>query len=102
MTRLLSPTPAFNGGAASRNQMGQDDETVNPSLDQYSEVVWIDEGSWADGGTVLVLRRIRMLMDDWDILDRGGKEIVVGTSLDTGAPLRGSKYERWGRFHRTQ
>ena len=87
---FLSPTPAFNGGEASRNQMGQVDGTVNPNLDQYSEVVWIDEGSWADGGTVLILRRIRMLMDDWDILDRSAKEIVVGTSLETGAPLTGT------------
>jgi dye decolorizing peroxidase len=88
---FLSPTPASEGGAASRNQMGQVDGTVNPDLNQYSEVVWIDDGSWAAGGSVLVLRRIRMLMDDWDILDRGAKEIVVGTSLETGAPLTGSK-----------
>ena len=86
---FLSPTPAAEGGNASRNQMGQVDGTVNPTLDQYAQVVWIDDGSWADGGTVLVLRRIRMLMDDWDVLDRSAKEIVVGRSIETGAPLTG-------------
>jgi dye decolorizing peroxidase len=88
---FLSPTPASDGGDASRNQMGQVDGTVNPTLDQYSQAVWIDDGSWAEGGTVLVLRRIRMLMDDWDILDRSAKEIVVGRSIETGAPLGGQK-----------
>lgn len=86
---FLSPTPAAKGGNASRNQMGQVDGTVNPTLDQYAQAVWIDDGSWADGGTVLVLRRIRMLMDDWDVMDRSAKEIVVGRSIDTGAPLTG-------------
>lgn len=86
---FLSPTPAAAGGTASRNQMGQVDGTINPTLDQYAQAVWIDDGSWADGGTVLVLRRIRMLMDDWDVLDRSAKEIVVGRSIETGAPLTG-------------
>jgi dye decolorizing peroxidase len=88
---FLSQTPASEGGNASRNQMGQVDGTINPALDQYSQAVWIDDGSWADGGTVLVLRRIRMLMDDWDVLDRSAKEIVVGRSIETGAPLTGVK-----------
>lgn len=87
---FISPTPGADGGSASRNLMGQVDGTVNPAVDQFSEVVWIDDSSWADGGTVLVLRRIRMQLDTWDALDRPAKEIAMGRTLDTGAPLGGS------------
>ncbi|MCF8539319.1 MAG: Dyp-type peroxidase [Candidatus Nanopelagicales bacterium] len=86
---FISPTPGTEGGKASRNLMGQVDGTVNPQLDQFDEVVWINDGSWADGGTVLVLRRIRMMMNDWDLIDRPAKEIALGRTLDTGAPLGG-------------
>ena len=70
--------------------MGQVDGTVNPARGEFDQIVWIDDGSWANGGTVLVLRRIHMLMDDWDLMDRGAKELAVGRSLDTGAPLGGA------------
>ena len=86
---FISPTPGTESGKASRNLMGQVDGTVNPQLDQFDEVVWINDGSWADGGTVLVLRRIRMMMNDWDLIDRPAKEIALGRTLDTGAPLGG-------------
>lgn len=86
---FISPTPGTEGGKASRNLMGQVDGTVNPQLDQFDDVVWINDGSWADGGTVLVLRRIRMMMNDWDLIDRPAKEIALGRTLDTGAPLGG-------------
>lgn len=88
---FISPTPGTPVGSASRNLMGQVDGTINPSLQQFDEVVWINDSSWADGGTVLVLRRIRMLLDTWDALDRPAKEIAMGRTLDTGAPLGGSK-----------
>lgn len=75
-----------------RNLMGQVDGTVNLNtandLDRY---VW-DDGAgepWFAGGTVLVLRRIRAEMDSWDELDRRSKELVVGRTLGTGAPLTG-------------
>lgn len=87
---FISPTPGTEGGRASRNLMGQVDGTVNPQLDQFDDVVWINDGSWADGGTVLVLRRIRMMMNDWDLIDRPAKEIALGRTLDTGAPLGGA------------
>lgn len=87
---FISPTPGSDGGAASRNLMGQVDGTVNPAVDQFNEVVWIDDSSWADGGTVLVLRRIRMQLETWDALDRPAKEIAMGRTLDTGAPLGGT------------
>lgn len=87
---FISPTPGTDNGKSSRNLMGQVDGTVNPTPDQFNEVVWVEDDSWAQGGTVLILRRIRMLMDEWDQLDRSAKEIAVGRTLDSGAPLGGA------------
>jgi dye decolorizing peroxidase len=76
-----------------RNLMGQVDGTVNPvpGTPDFAEVVWDDERPqpWMAGGTLMVLRRIRMELDAWDELDRGSRELVVGRRLDTGAPLTG-------------
>lgn len=82
--------PAVPGSLSTRNLMGQVDGTVNPQpgTPQFDEVVWIDEGDdWVVGGTVLVLRRIRMHLDEWEILDRSTQEVVIGRHIDTGAPL---------------
>jgi len=86
-----SPRPAVPGGSTTRNLMGQVDGTVNPQPGEFADVVWIDDGTeWYSGGTILVLRRIRMLMDTWEILDRTTQETVIGRHLDTGAPLGGT------------
>lgn len=85
-----SPQPALPGSHASRNLMGQVDGTVNPrtGTPDFDEVVWLPDGTdWWSNGTVLVLRRIRMLLDTWEILDRSAQEAVIGRRLDTGAPL---------------
>lgn len=77
-------------GKTQRNLMGQVDGTDNPDLntEDFSNLVWINEGpTWAIGGTQLVLRRIRMNLDTWDMLGRDAKEEVIGRHLDTGAPL---------------
>ena len=77
-----------------RNLMGQVDGTANLHDDAaFDRHVW-DHGAqqpWFDGGTVLVLRRIRAEMDTWDELDRASKELTVGRRLDTGAPLTGQR-----------
>jgi dye decolorizing peroxidase len=86
---FVSPIPGTPSGSASRNLMGQVDGTVNPDVNEFDEVVWIDDSGWANGGTVLVLRRIRMMMDEWDQLERPAKEIAIGRTLETGAPLGG-------------
>lgn len=82
--------PAVPGSSSTRNLMGQVDGTVNPQPGSpaFDEVVWIGDGAdWVVGGTVLVLRRIRMHLDEWEILDRSTQEIVIGRHIDTGAPL---------------
>lgn len=89
-----SPTPANEGGRAGRNMMGQVDGTVNPvpGSAQFDTVVWSNGDSvWNAGGTVVVIRRIRMLLDEWDRMDTGAKELVIGRTLETGAPLGGQE-----------
>lgn len=76
-------------GETPRNRFGQLDGTVNPRTEEeFDEIVWIDSGpEWLRGGTSMVIRRIDMLIDLWELLDRTGREEVVGRTLDTGAPL---------------
>ena len=73
-----------------RNLFGQIDGSANAQLgsEHFSEVVWIPEGPWA-GGTSMVMRRIRMDLDGWDEVDRSARETSTGTRLDDGAPLSG-------------
>ncbi len=80
-------------GASPRNLMGQVDGTVNiaPGTPDFERLVWDDGAAqpWLRGGTSLVLRRIAMKLDTWDEIDRDGRELTVGRTLDTGAPLTG-------------
>ena len=73
-----------------RNLFGQLDGSANAALgsDHFSRVVWIDQGPFA-GGTSMVIRRIRMDLDGWDEVDRLARENSTGTRLDTGGPLTG-------------
>ena len=62
-------------GATARNMFGQKDGTVNPrSEEDFAAQVWIDKGpQWANGGTAMVVRRIRMNVDTWEKLDRSSR-----------------------------
>lgn len=77
-------------GTTMRNLFGQVDGTSNPQpgTADFDQVVWSDDG-WMAGGTSAVVRRIRMDLDKWDRLDRGGREQSVGRYLHNGAPLTG-------------
>ena len=84
--------PVVGEMGSMRNLMGQVDGTVNPVDEQWDEAVWVSASQpWADGGTVLVLRRIVLHMDTWDELDRSAKELMIGRTLGTGAPLGGER-----------
>lgn len=74
-----------------RNFFGQKDGTINPRTDQeFQDVAWIDAGpAWMHNGSCMVVRRIAMNLDTWEELDRGSREVSVGRTLDTGAPLTG-------------
>ncbi|MFJ8742722.1 iron uptake transporter deferrochelatase/peroxidase subunit [Embleya sp. NPDC127516] len=79
-----------------RNLMGQIDGTNNPKPadPKFDEKIFVtaaagpDQG-WLTGGTYVVFRRIRMLLDAWDGLDKAHQERVIGRTKDTGAPLSG-------------
>ncbi|GAB3971522.1 iron uptake transporter deferrochelatase/peroxidase subunit [Actinoallomurus acanthiterrae] len=80
--------------ATPRNLMGQLDGTGNPrpgdpGLDRSVFVGPDGDPAWMRGGSYLVFRRIRMLLDEWDTLSRHRQEQIVGRRKDTGAPLSG-------------
>ncbi|OLT20960.1 hypothetical protein BJF81_03670 [Ornithinimicrobium sp. CNJ-824] len=88
--------PGEQAGLAFRNEFGQVDGTVQPDVaDRDADLLWIGPASashpgWV-GGSSLVLRRIRMDMEDWERADRVAREHAVGRDLATGAPLTGGE-----------
>ncbi|MYS79722.1 iron uptake transporter deferrochelatase/peroxidase subunit [Embleya scabrispora] len=81
-----------------RNLMGQIDGSNNPKPadPKFDEKIFVTgpagagpEQGWLTGGTYVVFRRIRMLLDAWDGLDKAHQERVIGRTKDTGAPLSG-------------
>lgn len=86
------PQPGPGAGQTPRNLLGQVDGTANPEpgTDDFDRTVWIPDGAAAEGSTV-VLRRIRMHLDRWDLVGRRDRELVIGRRLDTGAPLTGDE-----------
>jgi deferrochelatase/peroxidase EfeB len=77
-----------------RNLMGFKDGTANikaedtAAMDRY---VWVGgEGpGWMRGGTYLVTRRIRMLLEVWDRSSLEDQEQTIGRAKYSGAPLGG-------------
>ncbi|MFD3684759.1 Dyp-type peroxidase [Nocardiopsis sp. NPDC058631] len=90
-----SAAAADDPAATPRNLMGQIDGTVNPHASDplFGPQVLAAHPepslAWMDGGTYLVVRRIRMLLDDWYSLDPADREAVIGRRLSSGAPLGG-------------
>lgn len=83
---------AIPSGYTMRNHFGQLDGTGNPGLAEFDDVVWINDGpEWLRGGTAMVVRRIEMHLDTWDMLDRPSREAVIGRTLGNGAPLTGTE-----------
>ncbi len=77
-----------------RNLMGQIDGTNNPKPSEadFEQRVFVPaKGSpaWMAGGSYAVVRRIRMLLDDWDHLSTARQEKVIGRRKSDGAPLSG-------------
>ena len=77
-----------------RNLMGQVDGTGNPepSGPGFDERVFVPRGgepAWMAGGSYAVVRRIRMLLDDWDETPLAEQEKVIGRRKSDGAPLSG-------------
>ncbi|MCZ0988203.1 iron uptake transporter deferrochelatase/peroxidase subunit [Streptomyces diastatochromogenes] len=77
-----------------RNLMGQIDGTRNPKpadadFDQRIFVPASGEPAWMANGSYAVVRRIRMLLDDWEKLSLTAQEAVIGRRKADGAPLSG-------------
>lgn len=88
-----------------RNLMGQIDGTGNPkpSDSDFDQRIFVppsgardgsspDSGpeyDWLAGGSYAVVRRIRMLLDDWEKLPVDRQERVIGRRKADGAPLSG-------------
>ncbi|MFE5729324.1 iron uptake transporter deferrochelatase/peroxidase subunit [Streptomyces sp. NPDC056528] len=79
-----------------RNLMGQVDGTRNPKPadPDFDRRIFVPAGAtgveeWMAGGSYAVVRRIRMLLDDWEKLPLGEQEKVIGRRKSDGAPLTG-------------
>lgn len=88
-------TRASGGAGTHRNLMGQLDGTANPDPvadpTRLPRVLVTGPGApiWADGGSYVVVRRIRMLLDHWEGLPAQHREQAVGRRVADGAPLTG-------------
>jgi deferrochelatase/peroxidase EfeB len=79
-----------------RNLMGMKDGTANiraEDTEAMSRFVWVGgEGpAWMRGGSYLVTRRIRMLLEVWDRSSLEDQEQTIGRHKYSGAPLGGSE-----------
>ena len=78
-----------------RNLFGFKDGTANIKSEETSSVtadVWVgdDDGpGWLAGGSYLVTRKIRMIIESWDRTRLQEQERVIGRSKGEGAPLSG-------------
>jgi deferrochelatase/peroxidase EfeB len=78
-----------------RNLQGFKDGTNNlkaDDADALARYVWVgsdEPQQWFRGGTYLVARRIRMLIEAWDRTSLGEQEQTIGRFKTTGAPLTG-------------
>ncbi|MFH8585906.1 iron uptake transporter deferrochelatase/peroxidase subunit [Streptomyces celluloflavus] len=77
-----------------RNLMGQIDGTNNPQPAEkdFDERIFVGRDAdqeWMRGGSYAVVRRIRMLLDDWEKRSVHQQEKIIGRRKDNGAPLTG-------------
>jgi deferrochelatase/peroxidase EfeB len=76
-----------------RNLMGFKDGTNNiraEDTDLMNRYVWVgpsDSPAWMRGGTYLVARRIRMLIEVWDRSSLQDQQETIGRVKESGAPL---------------
>ncbi len=81
---FLDPA-GINVDGTSRNLMGQIDGTANKAIGspEFKEIAWGD----GDGGTTMVVRRIRINIHAWDTLSTKNKGIVLGRELESGEKI---------------
>ncbi|MCW3040751.1 MAG: Tat-translocated enzyme, partial [Solirubrobacterales bacterium] len=91
-----------------RNLMGFKDGTSNITAEEGATVlgrhVWHDPAdagaAWMTGGSYLVSRRIRMLIEVWDRASLADQEATIGRAKASGAPLGGTREREALPLHR--
>ena len=84
------------GQATARNLFGFKDGTRNLKAEEtglLDEHLWVQAGDgpeWMTGGSYLVTRKIRMLIETWDRSPLAEQETIVGRHKGSGAPLGGT------------
>jgi deferrochelatase/peroxidase EfeB len=79
-----------------RNLMGMKDGTANIRAEDTAAMerfVWLGKDSdqgWMRGGSLMVTRRIRMLLEVWDRASLEDQEQTIGRRKYSGAPLTGT------------
>jgi deferrochelatase/peroxidase EfeB len=81
--------------ATPRNLMGFKDGTNNikaENVTDFTRFVWVGDETdqpWMRGGSFVVARRIRMLIEAWDSDRISDQESIFGRNKESGAPLTG-------------
>ncbi|MGX6601961.1 iron uptake transporter deferrochelatase/peroxidase subunit [Micromonosporaceae bacterium Da 78-11] len=79
--------------ATPRNLFGFKDGTRNLKAEEtklLDEHLWVhpdDDQAWLTGGSYLVTRKIRMIVETWDRSSLGEQETIIGRHKGSGAPL---------------
>ncbi|MET7393570.1 iron uptake transporter deferrochelatase/peroxidase subunit [Dactylosporangium sp. NPDC005572] len=80
-----------------RNLFGFKDGTANLKAEDaklLQDHLWVQAGDgpeWMTGGSYVVTRKIRMLIETWDRTSLGEQEGIIGRNKGEGAPLTGVK-----------
>jgi len=81
------------GQATPRNLFGFKDGTANLKAEETAAIndyLWVAAGdgpAWMTGGSYMVTRKIRMLVESWDRTSLGEQEDVIGRVKGSGAAL---------------